>query len=151
MKPDTQFSIFLTNKPGTLAQVCSELARAKVNIVALSMMDTMEHGVLRMVVDDDNRARDLLARLNIPMAQTEVLMIDMPNRVGAMADICGRLAAEHISISYCYATTGASGGKTIGVFKVPDVNKAMKVLSGRKPRREAPAVRATPNSRRSRR
>jgi hypothetical protein len=141
MQPSTQFSIFLTNKPGVLAQVCQELARSKVNILALSMMDTMEHGVLRMVVDEPEMARDVLTRINVPMAQTDVLMISMPNRPGAMADICGRLAEDHVSISYCYATTGAVGGKTLGVFKVSDVSKAIRVLSGRKPRREGGAVR----------
>jgi hypothetical protein len=151
MRSDIQFSVFLSNKPGVLANVLTDLARAKVNVVALSMMDSMEHGVLRMVVDDADRARDVFAKLNVPCGQTEVMVIDMPNRPGSMADVCSRLAENHVNISYCYATTGVAGNRTLGVFKVADINKGLRVLAGRKPRREAPAVRSVPNARRGRR
>ena len=130
MERFVQFSIFLVNKPGVLTQIFRELAKAKVNITNIAMMDSMEHGVLRMVVDDPVAARPVLAKLNIPMAETDVLAVALPNRPGAAADLCERLADAHINISYMYCTGGAAGGRTVVVLKVPDIKKAIKVLEG---------------------
>lgn len=151
MQIATQFSVFLVNKPGVLAQVTDKLARHKVNIVALTMMDSMEHGVLRLVVEQPDQARQALQALNIPTTETDVLLIEIANRPGAMADVCGRLASAHININYAYSTTGARGGRTTAVLKVADLQKAIKVLSERKPRRKEPAsmVRHRPAQRRS--
>ncbi|MBI4578325.1 MAG: ACT domain-containing protein [Planctomycetes bacterium] len=126
----TQYSLFLENKPGLLAQVARQLARAKINVLAMTMMDSSEHGVLRMVVSNGaERVKAAVAELNLPMTETEVLLVDMPNRPGALAEVCGRLAESHINISYAYCTTGAPGGRTNGVFKVADIKKAIKVLA----------------------
>ncbi len=129
MQTETQFSVFLVNKPGVLAQVLGELAHAKVNIVAMTMADTTEHGVLRLIVDSPAMARQVMKRLSIPVTETEVLVVDTPNRPGAIADLCARLAGEHINISYAYATAGVAGGKTRVVVKVADMNKAKAVLA----------------------
>ena len=147
---DTQFSVFLANKPAVLARVCQQLADDKINIVALSMMDSTEHGVLRLVAEDSERARRSLTSLNVPTAETIVLMATLPNRPGALADVVQRLAANHIGVNYAYCTAGAPGGKTIGVFRVSDLHKATKVLAERQPRRkiEAPAMRKTGQPRR---
>ena len=128
MEKCVQFSIFLVNKPGVMASVFSELGKAKINIRALSMMDSMEHGVLRMVVDDPVAARPLLKTLNVQMAETDLLGVTLSNRPGAAADLCDRLAAKHIDIGYMYCTGGARGGKTLVVLKVPDIKKAIRVV-----------------------
>jgi hypothetical protein len=126
----TQYSLFLENKPGLLAQVARQLAKAKINVLAMTMMDSSEHGVLRMVVSNGADAfRAAVNQLNLPMTEAEVLIVEMPNRPGALAEVCGTLAEAHINISYAYCTTGAAGGKTNGVFKVADNKKAMKVLA----------------------
>ena len=135
MKVGPQFSVFLINKPGVLAQVSRQIATTRVNILAMTMTDSSEHGVLRLVAEDPERLRTALATLNLPTTETDVLVIDMPNRPGALADVCGRLAEGHINISYAYCTTGASGGKTKGVFKVADTKKAMKLLGSKNDRR----------------
>jgi len=135
MQVETQFSVFLANKPGMLAQVCRALGQAKVNIRALTVMDSSEHGVLRLVLDNPEEGRRVLTALNVPMTETEVLSVEMPNRPGALADVCDRLAQEHINIVYAYGSGGGRGGKAIGVFKVPDVKKAIHVLSDRRPKR----------------
>lgn len=124
----TQFSVFLVNKPGVLAQVSRQLAQAKINVVAMTMMDSSEHGVLRLIASEPEKLRISLASLNLPMTETDVLLVEMSNRPGALADVCGRLAEAHINISYAYVTTGVQGGRTKGVFKVADAAKAMKVL-----------------------
>lgn len=135
----TQFSVFLVNKPGVLAQVCDELARAKVNISALTMSDSMEHGVLRLVTEDVDKTREVLKALNVPMQETDVLVAALPNRTGAMADVCDTLARSHINIAYAYSTTGSSRGKARCVLKVADLKKATKVLDTTKPSSSKPS------------
>ncbi len=130
----TQFSVFLVNKPGVLAQVTRQIAQAKTNVTAMTMTDSSEHGVLRLVGADPGKLRTALAELNLPTTETEVLLVTMPNRTGALADVCQKLATAHINISYAYCTTGASGGKTKAVFKVADTKKAMKVLKDKVPK-----------------
>lgn len=132
MESMVQFSVFLVNKPGVLSQVCRELAKAKINIIALAMMDAVEHGVLRVIVSDPNQTRPVLRKLNIPLTETEVLAVRLANRPGAVADVCERLSAAHIQPSYVYCTTGARSGKTLAIFKVPDIKKATRVIEGRK-------------------
>jgi hypothetical protein len=124
----TQFSVFLVNKPGVLAQVTAALAQAKINLLAVTLVDSQEHGVLRMVSADANEARAVLQKLNLPMTETEVLCVDLPNRPGALADVATLLGKNHININYAYVTSGAPGGRTTGVFKVADQVKALRVL-----------------------
>lgn len=138
MQRNVQFSVFLVNKPGVLSQIFRELAKAKVNIEAVAMMDSMEHGVLRFTVGETAPARAALQRLNVPCTETEVLEIALPNRPGAVADVCERLASAHINVGYLYCTSSNMPGKTNVVLKVPDIKKAMKVLenSTKAPRRD---------------
>jgi len=137
MQVGLQFSVFLVDKPGVLVQVTDRLAQAKANISALTLMDSVEHGVFRFVCDDAERARSALRALNIPMTESEVPMAELPNRPGAMADLCARFGAEHISIKYAYLTAGAPGGRTLGVFKVSDLKRALKVAENRSPKKRA--------------
>ena len=125
----TQFSIFMVNKPGILAQALSEFAHAKINIVAITMMDSVEQGVMRVVFAEPEKAKTVLAKLNLPYNETSVLCISLANKSGALADVAEMLAKSHINIAYAYCTAGGKGGKTTGVFKVADVKKAMKVLA----------------------
>jgi len=130
MPTTKQVSVFLENKPGRLANVLSALARDKVNITALSVMDSHEHSVLRIVVNDVARTAQVLGALNAPYAQSEVLVVELRNQPGALAHVCELLGAEHINIEYAYCSSGGRNGKTVGVFKVSNTDKAMKVLSG---------------------
>lgn len=123
-----QFSVFLANKPGLLGRVCRQLGAAKINIVALTMMDAAEHGVLRIVARSADQVRDTLTRMNLSMTESKVLAVTMPNRPGALAEICEKLSTAKIPISYVYSTTGAAGGKAVGIFKVQQMDKAIKVL-----------------------
>ena len=123
-----QFSVFLVNKPGVLAQVTGALAQAKINLLAMTLVDSQEHGVLRMVIAEADEARNVLKKINLPMTETEVLCVDLPNRPGALADVATLLGKEHININYAYVSSGAPGGRTTGVFKVADQAKALRVL-----------------------
>ncbi|KPK80411.1 MAG: hypothetical protein AMJ81_12110 [Phycisphaerae bacterium SM23_33] len=129
MQVATQFSIFLVNKPGVLAQVMTAIAKAKVNVIALTLMDSSEHGVLRLVCDDADRAREVLARTHDRCAETDVLAVELTNEPGAFAAAAERLAEAHINITYAYCTGGAPSGKTTAIFKVADLKKAVRVLA----------------------
>lgn len=141
VRTETQFSLFLSNRPGVLQRIAQQLAGKKVNIIALSMMDSTEHGVLRLVCENPDLARRALAELDLPKTETTILTVTLPNRPGALADVVERLAAETINVHYAYCTTGARGGNTLGVFKVSNVTKAQQVLGERKPRRR-PVIRS---------
>jgi hypothetical protein len=123
-----QFSIFMVNKPGVLAQVLGEFARAKINIIAMTMMDSVEQGVMRVVFASPEKARDVLSKLNMAYTETEVLCVNLTNKSGALAAVAERLAKNHINIAYAYCTAGAKGGRTTGVLKVANVKKAMRIL-----------------------
>jgi len=124
----TQFSVFMVNKPGVLAQVLGEFARAKINVTAITMMDSVEHGVMRVVFAEPEKAREVFSKINMPYNETEVLCVNLTNRAGALAAVAEKLARNHINISYAYCTAGAKGGRTTGIVKVADVKKAMRVL-----------------------
>ncbi len=128
MQERTQFSVFLVNKPGVLASVTNELTSAHVNLIALTLMDSMEHGVLRVVSDNPDLTREVLGRTHDRWTETDVLVLELKNEPGAFAGVAQKLADEHINISYAYATSGAPKGRTTAVFKVADMKKARKVL-----------------------
>ena len=127
-----QFSIFMVNKPGVLARVRGEFAKAKMNLLAMTMMDSAEHGVMRVVFETPRKAKKVLSGLNMHYSETEVLCVTLTNKAGALASVAKKLAKNHINISYAYCTAGAKGGKATGILKVADVKKAMKVLQQEK-------------------
>ena len=143
MNTRKQVTVFLENKPGRLAQVLSVLAHDKINIVALSVMDRHEHGVLRMVTEDEAATAKALQRMNAHFTNSDVLAIELKNQPGALANLCERLAAEHISIEYAYCSSGGRNGKVFGIFKVSNLEKAQKVVNGSSNHRriEKPALR----------
>jgi hypothetical protein len=150
MNVATQFSIFMVNKPGVLAQVLGEFAQAKINIIAMTMMDSVEHGVMRVIFETPKEAREVLLKLNMPCNETDVLCVELDNKPGALAAVAEKLAKNHINISYAYCTAGARGGRTTGVLKVADVKKAMKILEQghQKNSKSQPMVRRSQISRR---
>ncbi len=133
LRTETQFSVFLVNKPGVLSRVVHALTNT--NIIAMSMMDSTDHGVLRVVADKPERVREAVEGLDLTLTESPVLCATLPNRPGALADVVERLADARIEVNYAYCTTGARGGKTTGVFKVGNAQKAVQVLSERKPKR----------------
>jgi len=147
MESTTQFGVLLIDKPGVLAQTVGAIAEAKINMVALTIVDSQEHGVLRVVGDDPKRLRSVLRKLNLPVHETKVLAVELPNRPGALASVVAKLSDGHVSIQYAYVTSGASSGKTLGILKVDNLAKATTLLQA-KSRRDA--KRSTVKSRKGR-
>jgi hypothetical protein len=140
MRIEKQLSVFLVNKPGRLANICSALAHEKINIMALTLVDSTEHGVLRVVVNDAERAKAILSKQGVEVTDTDVVLVEIPNRPGAFAALAERLAREHININYAYCTAGAPGGKTTAIFKVAEVKKAVEILKAETEKRQEHSV-----------
>jgi len=123
-----QIAVFLENKPGRLANVLLALARDKVNLTAMSVMDSHEHNVLRLIPDDLARTRQALKALGTPYSESEVLAVELRNQPGALARVCEILGAGHVNIEYAYVSSGGRNGKTYGIFKVSNSDKAIRLL-----------------------
>jgi len=119
----------LENKPGRLAKICSALAHEKINIRALSVMDTDERSVLRLVVDQLEPTRKVLTSLGAEFSLTEVLAVEMENRPGALTRILEHLAEEHINIEYAYASGASAPGKSLGIFHTSNPKRALQILA----------------------
>ena len=124
-----EVTAYLENKPGRLAKICSALAREKVDLRALSVMDTPERSVLRFVTDDLEPTKRVLNALGTEFATAEVLAVAMDNRPGALARILERLAEEHINIEYAYTSTSSAPGKSLGIFHTSNPKRALQVLT----------------------
>jgi hypothetical protein len=129
MQTTKQITVFLENKPGRLANVLAALANEKVNIIALSVMDKHEHSVLRLVTDEPAKMTRIIQTINTPFTEAEVLMMELRNQPGSLSHVCEILAAEHINIDYAYCSSGGRNGKVIGVFKLSNTEKAIRVLA----------------------
>ena len=130
----TQFSVMLPNGSRALADVCQSLADSKINVRALTIVDSTEHGVLRFVPGDATATRRVLRTLETQATETQVVCVPLANRPGAMADLCNRLASSRIQLRYAYCTGGARGGQTVAVIKVSDPKRALKALADRRGR-----------------
>ena len=124
----TQLALFLENKPGTLAAVCDALAEAKINIFALTISDTVDHSVVRMVVSDTAKALAIFEAHGTLVVENEVLMIEHDNRPGTLSEIAKKLAAKKVNIEYAYLTGGPHSKKGLLILRPDNIKKANEVL-----------------------
>src|SRR5213080_3422434 len=124
----TQLAVFLANRPGALARVCEALAKAEINIHALTTSDTADHSVVRMVVSDPTKALMLLGEAGVLALETEVLMIETANEPGVLAKIAERLAEADVNIEYVYLAGGRGVEKGLIVLRPSDIEKAQRAL-----------------------
>lgn len=129
MQITQQLAIFLNNEPGTLARVCDELAAAKINIFAIATSDTIDHSVVRLVVDNPRRAMHIFEEHGTLVVEDEVLMVEGINKPGSLAAIAHKLADAKINIEYCYCATSPSARKGLLILRVSNARKALKVLN----------------------
>jgi hypothetical protein len=123
-----QLSVFLANKPGMLADVCDELAKANINIFALTISDTADHSVVRMVVSDTARALAIFEERGVLVVASKVLLIENSNKPGALAKIATRLAKAKINIEYAYLATSPGAKSGLLILRAHDTKRALKVL-----------------------
>jgi len=132
MRVAKQLSVRLVNKPGRLAAMLGALAKGKVALRALVVMDSGDRGTIRFVPDDVKAATEVLDAVNIRHDAADVLLVEVPNQSGAFRKVCERLAAYHLNIDYAYNSFGGelgTKGGALAVVKVNDLSKAQKLLS----------------------
>lgn len=129
MEITTQLSVFLANKPGTLAAVCDELAEHKVNIYALTISDTVDHAVVRMVVSHPQTAIHLLESRGVLVVENKVLMIENSNKPGALSAIAAKLGKAKVNIEYAYLATRPGEKRGLLIIRASDTKKALRVLT----------------------
>ena len=129
LEPATQLALFLSNKPGALARVCRALAEAGINIHALSISDTVDHSVVRMVVSDPTRALMLLGDSGVLAIENDVLMIESDNEPGTLAKMAEELSKVEVNIEYAYLATSPKSNKGLMILRPNDVKKAQAALS----------------------
>lgn len=123
-----QISIFLENKSGRLAEVADILARNSINIRALSLADTADFGILRLIVNDTARAASLLKEGGFTVGRNEVVAVEVPDRPGGLAGILGTLQGRGINVEYMYAFVQKCEGSAVLIFRFDDADKAITVL-----------------------
>jgi hypothetical protein len=123
-----QISVFLENKSGRLAQVTRALGDNQINIRALSIADTTDFGILRLIVDKPEEANSILRAEGFMVSETAVIAVEVPDRPGGLADILATLGQAGINIEYLYAFIGQSSDKAQVIFRVDDSDKAINVL-----------------------
>lgn len=129
MEITTQLALFLENRPGMLAEVCSVLSQARINIYAITTSDTVDHSVIRVVVSDSRKALEIFEERKALAVVNEVLMIEGDNRQGSLASICGKLGKAGINIEYAYCATSPNVKKGLLILRVQNPRKALKVLN----------------------
>ena len=129
IKIERQLAVFLDNRPGTLARTCQALAKERVNILALSILDTVDHAIVRMVVDKPKEAEQVLTRLHEMVQSRDVIFMDVPHRVGTLADIAERLTVAGINLEYAYCTASAEHSAGAIVLRTNDLEATINALS----------------------
>ncbi len=125
----TQLSAFLENKPGTLYDALSAITEAGVNIRALSVAETKDFGILRMIVSDPEKTKEALKEGSV-VRETPVIAVKMDDRTGALKAVLETLRDASVNIEYVYAFTGAVQGSAYVVLRVDDPEEAEKILAG---------------------
>ena len=123
-----QLSVFLENKPGRLRAACAELAAHGLSIVTLSLADTEQFGILRLIMEDWQKAKTALEKAGYVVKVTEVLAIEVDDKPGGLARILDTASGAGLNIEYMYAFAEKRGGKAVLVFRFSDPDAALRVL-----------------------
>jgi hypothetical protein len=123
-----QISVFLENKTGRLRDALSVLAREQINIRALSIADTSEFGILRLIVPDPDRASAALERHNFTVRQNEVIAVGVPDEPGGLADVLDILQKADLNVEYLYAFVEKAVEKAVVIIRIEDADAGTKVL-----------------------
>lgn len=124
-----QISVFLENKSGRLAEVARALGDAGVNIRALSIADSSDFGILRIIVNDNDKALEVLKKKEFTVSKTEVVAVEVPDRPGGLAWVLDLLEKRSINVEYMYAFVERSSDNALIVFRFDEMDSAIQVLS----------------------
>jgi len=123
-----QISIFLENKAGRLAEVTGILGREDINIRALALADTSDFGILRLIVNDHEKAKQVLKEQGFTVGRTEVVAVEVEDRPGGLNNILQILFENGINVEYMYAFVEKSGENAVLIFRFDDPDMAITIL-----------------------
>ena len=123
-----QISIFIENKSGRLAEITRILGDAGINIRALSLADTSDFGILRLIVNDVETAKAVLKEKGFTVSKTEVVAVEVPDRPGGLSSLLQMLDADQINVEYMYAFVERCGGNAVIIFRFDETDKAIGTL-----------------------
>jgi hypothetical protein len=123
-----QISIFLENKAGRLAEVTRVLSQAGANIRALSLADTSDFGILRLIVDDNEKAKAALKKGGFTVGKTDVVAVEVEDRPGGLSRILDILSKKGVNVEYMYAFVQHSGKNAVIIFRFDDIDTAVGLL-----------------------
>jgi hypothetical protein len=123
-----QISIFIENAPGRLYDVTHELGKAKINLRALTLADTADFGVLRLLVSDISTTRQIVMKKGLPARVDDVVAVEIEDRPGALAELLKPLMDANVNIKYMYAYGGGSTNQAVMIFNFSNNDKGIDIL-----------------------
>ncbi len=123
-----QLSIFLANRPGTLAEVCEQLEEENINILAMTVSDTVDHAVVRLLVDKPGEAIHRLEEKGLLVVENDILAIRLENKPGQLAEVSRNLADNDVNIEYAYCTGTPAQTEGLMVLRTADPGEALELL-----------------------
>ncbi len=123
-----QITVFLENQSGRLAEVSSLLAEAGVNIRALTLADSADFGILRLIVSDTDKGRDVLKAKGFTVSKTEVVAVELPDAPGGLAHILDALRTGGINVEYIYASSPRAAGQAVMIFRFDHLDNGVACL-----------------------
>jgi hypothetical protein len=124
-----QISVFLENTTGRLSEVTKTIADAGVNMRAISIADTADFGILRLIVDKNDDAINALNAAGFTTRQTDVVAVEIEDKPGSLAKLMELFQKSQVNIEYLYASLEGQAGKAIVIFKLEDHEKGKKLLN----------------------
>jgi hypothetical protein len=128
MPIEKQLSVFMENKPGRLSNICSTLAEANINIYAMSVHDTVDHAIVRLVVDNPTKALILLEEEGVYIVAQDVVVLNTENKPGVISHIARKLFRADINIEYAYCTASRNQEYGCLVIKTKDAEQTLEIL-----------------------
>ena len=123
-----QIAVFLENKSGRLAEITSILADNNINIRALSVADTADFGILRLIVDNVEKAKSILQDGGFTVGKTDVLAVEVADKTGGLAKVLKCLHSAEINVEYMYAFVNKTGENAVLIFRFEKMDEAIEVL-----------------------
>ena len=129
-----QISVFIENRSGRLREVADVLGRNGINIRALSLADTSDYGILRLIVSKPDEALAALKKANFTLSETDVIAVEVGDHPGGLAEVLDALGDAGINVEYMYAFVEKSSTNAVMIFRIEDIEKSIKVLGTSKVR-----------------